>query len=415
MKVKYLIIGAGISGLTFASNLNDDNYLILEKEDEPGGLCRTIKRNGFVWDYAGHFFHFNNEQNQKYFEEVFNDDKCAKRIKNSKIYYKNVLIDYPFQANIHQLEKEDFIDCLHDLYFKENKERYNSFKDMLYGKFGKGICERFLIPYNEKLYACDLDILDENAMGRFFPYADLGTIIKNMKAQSCSTYNDYFMYPYDGAITIIEHLLKQVNKEKLILNEVVQTINMDEKYVMTSRGKVEYEYLINTMPFNEFARLAKYNVDVSLNCNKVLVLNMGFDKDSINKDYDWIYFPEKDINFYRVGFYNNILDQERMSIYVEIGFKADEQIDIEKQLAETLINLKKCGLIDEHKLLEWCALVMNPAYVHLSSESIEYVNRAKKALEKNNVYSIGRYGGWTYCSMEDCYMMAKDLAKRWNE
>ena len=55
--IKYLIIGAGISGLTFA-NYTKNNYLILEKESEVGGYCRTIKKGDFIWDYAGHFFHF---------------------------------------------------------------------------------------------------------------------------------------------------------------------------------------------------------------------------------------------------------------------------------------------------------------------------------------------------------------------
>ena len=41
-KVKYLVIGAGISGLTFANYCGDD-YLICEKENEVGGYCRTIK------------------------------------------------------------------------------------------------------------------------------------------------------------------------------------------------------------------------------------------------------------------------------------------------------------------------------------------------------------------------------------
>ena len=52
---------------------------------------------------------------------------------------------------------------------------------MLYTKFAKSIAEKFLIPYNEKLYACDLDDLDEDAMGRFFPYANKEEIIKNFK------------------------------------------------------------------------------------------------------------------------------------------------------------------------------------------------------------------------------------------
>ena len=43
--------------MTCAMNLKND-YLIVEKEDRPGGLCKTFYQDGFVWDYAGHFFHF---------------------------------------------------------------------------------------------------------------------------------------------------------------------------------------------------------------------------------------------------------------------------------------------------------------------------------------------------------------------
>lgn len=57
-KVKYLIIGAGVSGLSFANFIKSDSYLIIEKEKEAGGYCRTIYEQDFVWDYAGHFFHF---------------------------------------------------------------------------------------------------------------------------------------------------------------------------------------------------------------------------------------------------------------------------------------------------------------------------------------------------------------------
>ena len=64
--VKYLIIGAGISGLTFANYIKD-NYLIVEKESEVGGYCRTIKKGDYVWDYAGHFFHFKTDEFKNFF------------------------------------------------------------------------------------------------------------------------------------------------------------------------------------------------------------------------------------------------------------------------------------------------------------------------------------------------------------
>ena len=46
MNTKYLIIGAGVSGLTFANYVKGD-YLIVEKENEIGGYCRTIYKKDF--------------------------------------------------------------------------------------------------------------------------------------------------------------------------------------------------------------------------------------------------------------------------------------------------------------------------------------------------------------------------------
>ena len=102
--VKYLIIGAGISGLAFALGCNGD-YLIAEKENEPGGYCRTIKKDGFLWDYAGHFFHFKTESFKKLFNESYKSEDIIHKDKCTKIIYKDRLIDYPFQTNIHQLSR----------------------------------------------------------------------------------------------------------------------------------------------------------------------------------------------------------------------------------------------------------------------------------------------------------------------
>ena len=52
-----IIIGAGVTGLSYASFSRND-CLILEADEQAGGYCKTIKQDGFVWDYSGHFFHF---------------------------------------------------------------------------------------------------------------------------------------------------------------------------------------------------------------------------------------------------------------------------------------------------------------------------------------------------------------------
>ena len=384
--VKYLIVGAGISGLTFA-NYVDYDYLIIEKECEVGGYCRTIKKKDYVWDYAGHFFHFNTDEFKRKFIDSVDKDEIIYKEKNTKIIYKDSLINYPFQTNIHQLEKDEFIDCLYDLFNKEEKEEYTSFLDMLYGKFGKSIVEKFLKPYNEKLYAVDLTTLDKDAMGRFFPYADIPAIINNMKANKDNTsYNNSFLYPKSGAGSFIDILYEGLDKEKIMFNKTVVEIDVEQKLAVLNDGtQIKYEYLINTSPLNMFLSCLKGKrygkLKDALSYNKVLVFNLGFNKKSKYTKEHWFYIPDKNINFYRIGFYDNILDADKLSMYIEIGYNKDEKIsadDINKQLQLTLSNLLKLGIIDgETKLEEYSTIIMDPAYVHINTETEKKIQKFK--------------------------------------
>ncbi len=417
MNIKYLIIGAGISGLTFANYIKDDNYAILEKESEVGGYCRTIKRGDFIWDYAGHFFHFKTDEFKKIFIDNVNPEDIIYKDKCTKILYKNSLIDYPFQTNIHELEKEEFIDCLYDLFNKEEKDNYDNFLDMLYGKFGKSIVEKFLKPYNEKLYACDLKKLDKEAMGRFFPYADLKQIINNMKNNKDSSYNNTFLYPKNGAGSFIDILYNKLDKNKVLLDTTITSIDLKNKIVTTNAGdKYKFEYLINTAPLNHFLELFGdeefERLKDELSYNKVLVFNLGFNKKSKFTKEHWMYIPDKKCNYYRIGFYDNILDSEKLSMYIEIGYDKNADINVKEQLRLTLENLKKQNIIDDTmKLEEYMSIIMDPAYVHINGITYEKILKLKQYLSQTNIYTIGRYGGWTYCSMEDCMIEAKNLCE----
>lgn len=414
--VKYLIIGAGISGLTFANYIKND-YLILEKESEVGGYCRTIRKGDFVWDYAGHFFHFKTDEFKKLFLNEVNKDDIIHKDKCTKILYKDQLIDYPFQTNIHELDKQDFIDCLYDLFNKEEKDNYDNFLDMLYGKFGKSIVEKFLKPYNEKLYACDLKTLDKDAMGRFFPYANINQIINNMKKNKDVSYNNTFLYPKNGAGSFIDILYNNLDKNRVLLNTNIVSVDIENKKVKTADGNIyEFEYLINTAPLNHFLQLTNdencFSLVNELSYNKVLVFNLGFNKKSKLTKEHWIYIPAKDCNYYRIGFYDNILDSEKLSMYIEIGYSKNAKINIDEQLDLTLQNLKKQGIIDDStELEEYVSIVMDPAYVHINTSTEQKIAKLKQTLKSNNIYTIGRYGAWTYCSMEDCMLEAKKISE----
>ena len=419
MKVNNLIIGGGISGLTLANYITD--YLIVEKDSSLGGYARTHYVDDYIWDYAGHFFHFKTDEFKSMFINSMDKNDYIIKNKNTYIYFEDKLIDYPFQMNIHELSKDKFIDCLYDLFNKQEKEVYTNFLDMLYGKFGISITEMFLKPYNEKLYATDLTKLDKDAMGRFFPYANISEIINNMKNHSNTSYNNTFMYPKKGAQVIVNKLCEKVDMNKVMLNTSVTSIDLNKKEVtLSTKEVISYNNLINTIPFNKFLSLLNIqeytNFSNELSYNKVLVFNLGFDKKSTYNNTDWIYFPDKNINFYRAGFYDNILSTDKLSMYIEIGYSKESVIDestINKELSLTLDNLKKCKIIDDtFKLVKYESIIMDPAYVHIDTLHDKKVKQIINELEKDNVYSVGRYGSWTYSSMEDAMLQSKELVEK---
>lgn len=98
-------------------------------------------------------------------------------------------------------------------------------------------------------------------------------------------------------------------------------------------------------------------------------------------------------------------------MYIEIGYGKDDEVNAEEQLKLTLENLLKLGIIDEETVLEeQSTIVMDPAYVHINTEVDKRIAEMKKKFAQDNIYTIGRYGAWTYCSMEDCMIAAKELA-----
>jgi protoporphyrinogen oxidase len=433
--VQYLVVGAGMSGLSFANSIREEarkrgknapSVLVLEADDSPGGYCKTIKDSGFVWDYSGHFFHFKHPEIEEWLRARMpsgtgadGKEAVATVQRDSRIRFAGGEIDFPFQKNIHQLPRADFIDCLHDLYFRDASAGAGdqppappaNFGDMLVRRFGRGIAERFLVPYNEKLYATDLSRLDVDAMGRFFPHADIGDVIRNMKAPDNGSYNSSFTYPRGGAIEYVKAFLVDLPPETISYQERLVSIDPSTRTATTSKRTIRFDKLVSSAPLDKLVTMCGLPFDAgAFTYNRVLVFNLGFDRKG-PKGVHWMYFPDREVSFYRVGFYDNIFGDDRMSLYIEIGRPKDGPIDVPALKARVLADLAREKIIDGHQLVASHHVVMDPAYVHITKGSLAEVARLRPILAAAGVYPVGRYGGWTYCSIEDNILETRALAR----
>ncbi len=132
------------------------------------------------------------------------------------------------------------------------------------------------------------------------------------------------------------------------------------------------------------------------------------------RDIHWIYVPDREIPFYRVGFYSNISEGTcafgHSAIYVEVGMTPQEAADTDitcRMQNEVLNWLEKLGWIDRKDVICSATHTIRCAYVHHTPARDQVVATALARLKEHDVHPIGRYGLWDYTSMEDSIESAR--------
>jgi protoporphyrinogen oxidase len=433
LDVDVLVVGAGISGLGFVGFYKEacaraghdpGRVLVLERDDDVGGYCRTVYRDGFVWDYSGHFFHFRHPDLLQRLARRMAPDALTTVVKRARVVdVDGCETSFPYQRALGELPPAAFRACLGDLWAAERARaeptstspRPTSFKEQIAARLGTSICERFLFPYNEKLYACDLDRLDADCMGRFFPTTTFADVMDTIAGISPAVvgdgaYNATFSYPREGAIAYVRALQQDVAADELATGEVLIAIDRRQHVATTTRRRIRYRRLVTSAPLPATLRAADVAHDATaFSHSRVLVFNLGFDAKG-RTDAHWVYFADRALPFYRVGYYDNILGDGRMSLYVEVGLPAHGPVDFDSLRSRVLDGLRSAGVVTSQRLLAEHHVLMDPAYVHLTARSNAIVAVARAQLAADGIHSIGRYGGWTYCSIEDNLVEARALA-----
>jgi len=424
-----IILGGGLAGLSTGYHLRNDKYLILEKENQVGGLCRSVNIKGYVFDYAPHIFFTRNDYVMNLVTNLLKNN-LIKQIRKAYIYLKDTYVEYPFEVNLNGLPEDVIKECINGV-INRSKEKPRNFKEWIYTTFGEGIAKHYMIPYNEKIWKYDLSKMNIDWISDRVPSPSVEDMKKGAVGKLDKDFgpNAVFFYPKFGGIGALAQSLAQSQSTISLNSEVIEIKHKknETEIVYTKNNemrKINSKYVISSIPlptlikmFNdvpeEVIKAAK-----SLVFNSLVCINIGIKRPKISEK-NWIYFPEKDLIFNRISFPMNFSEfttpRNRSSILIEVTHRRNE-IDIEEIKEKVIDGLITSKIIRESDKLDVCDVSQfKYAYVIYDLNHKKNVRTIHEFLKDNSIIPIGRYGEWEYLNMDKAILSGKNTAIELNE
>jgi protoporphyrinogen oxidase len=421
------VIGAGLSGLSAAYHLGSD-YIVLEREAEVGGLCRSVATKGYVFDLAPHIFFTGSQYVSGLIDDLLQGD-LMRQARRAYIYLKGTYVEYPFEVNLHGLPRETIDECISE--FKERGRTLpKNFLEWIHSTFGAGIAKHYMVPYNEKVWKYPLDQMNVDWIAGRVPVPSIDEMIRGAKEKVKKDYgpNAHFLYPRRGGIGAIADALASRVGNISLNSEAVEIdpegpggVNVTYREDCGRKRTIESDAVLSSMPLPEIVKIVRdapnevVEASERLVYNSLICVNIGVDRPRIS-DKHWLYFPESEYVFNRISFPMNFSEETtpkgRSSILVEVTYRGTRP-----NLEETKIKVRE-GLIaagilrGDDKIDVFDALDFKYAYVINDLDHGRNVAIIHDYLRGKRIHPMGRFGEWGYLNMDRSILSGRNAAEK---
>ena len=397
--MKYLILGAGPAGLTFANKLKEsgeNDFLVLEKEETAGGLCRSVDVDNAPFDIGGgHFLDVRRPNVNEFLFKFMPENEWNLYNRDSKITVNDNIINHPIEANIWQMKLEDQVEYLKSIAIAGcniGLDMPKKFTDWIYWKLGNKIAEDYMIPYNQKMFNKELDQLGtywlEKLPNVSFEETLLSCLTK--KAYGKQPGHAQFYYPKKYGYGELWLRMAQNIQNNILYNKDIKSIDFNNKIVVTDDNSTyQADIIITTIPWMEFNELIGIpeTLKESIKKLKYSSIETEYFSENLDTNAHWIYYPDPKLPYHRILVRHNFCENSK-GYWTETN---SERINEEKEstnfrylnkYAYPLNTIEKPQIMKE--LLEWC--------------------------KSKNVYGLGRWGEHQHYNSDVTVDLAMKLA-----
>lgn len=393
--MKYLILGAGPAGLTFANRLlqkGEQDFLVLEKEENAGGLCRSVDVDGSPLDIGGgHFLDVRNPEVLSFLFPFMKEEEWDLYERDSRIVVNGNVINSPIEANIWQMKLSDQVAYLKSIAVAGcnlGEEMPQKFVDWIFWKLGDKIAEDYMIPYNQKMFGKDLNALGTYWLNKLPNVSFDETLISCLERKAYGTQPGHaqFYYPKKYGYGEIWKRMADALGDRIQYRVPVESLDLEKRLV---NHYYEADKIILTIPWKSiqtFTGLPEEQMQqIDRLCYSSVVIT--YEKEHLDTEAHWIYYPDLALPYHRILVRHNFCPQSK-GYWTETNLTRFSKEE----------NEGKSYFINEY------------AYPLNTMGKQEDIASILDFAATKNVYGLGRWGEWQHFNSDVVVARAMKLA-----
>lgn len=417
------VLGGGLVGLALAAESRHD-CTVLEADEVFGGHCRSLVKDGYTFDLGGPHIIFSRDQKLVDLMLGKLGDNVVRQRRNNKIYFNGRYVKYPFENGLYDLAPQDRFECLNG-YLQNPHPPPKNFREWILHTFGLGIAEKYMIPYNEKIWNVPADQMAIDWVEGRVPKPPVEDVIKAAVGVETEGYTHqlHFHYPREGGI---ESLPKAFERRcrSLVAGFPVRTVRREGAEWSVSDGQqtMTFDRLVSTIPVQallaalpdvpaEIVDLAK-----ALRFNSLVVVMLGVRSDR-PIPFTALYVPDPTIPFHRLSFPLNFTPNGapagNVAIAAEITTNPGDgvhELDDEQITVRVLEGLQKMGLAKPEDVRFRHVYRTEYAYVVRTFHYRANLDRVLQYVADTGIISVGRNAEFEYINMDEAIRRAVSVA-----
>lgn len=422
------IIGAGISGTTLARLLTGDGHAVtvLEASDRAGGLCKSREVDGFVFDDAGGHIIFSKQKDilDWQIERCGGLDQVQRTERQTRIRWHDRYVPYPFENGVGHLPRETIVDCM-DGYIQAYLGRQQGapcpedFAGWIDWRMGYGFAEQFMVPYNEKIWSCDLTKMASAWVAGRVPEAPLRDVLKAAIGIDTSGYSHQavFYFPMKGGFeSLVRGTVAGGGFELQTSTPAATICRQGDDFMVNSQ---RFDLVVNTAPLPQIApAIAEIPAEIRADIAELRPISLvnvlfGLKTEQPLEPLSWIYLPFSEQGpANRVTFFSNYsphnAPQGHVSFMAEVTHRGELRPDAE-WMRSLATHLGKAGIFDPSQIVTSHFTNNEYAYIDQDLAFAARIARVRAWFDNSGYITFGRFGRYEYHNSDQCIARAKEV------